>query len=435
MGQLLVRRLRSEEEVRWDELMATHHYLGFRKLVGESLKYVAEEGGRWLALLGWATAAFKCGPRDRWIGWAPEQQWSRLRYVVNNARFLVLPEARRPNLASQVLAANLRRLWADWQCVFGHPALLAETFVDARFLGTCYRAAGWQVLGRTQGYGRSGGRYYFHGARRTIWVKPLHRKAREWLAAPFEAPVIRTEGRLKVDLNCIMDVKGEFLKLLGRVPDGRKRRGIRHHQASVLAIAAGAVLSNCRNYVAIGEWTQELPQSALKRLGCRYHPGQRRYIAPCESTIRRAVQRVDAEVADQVLGGWLQGKLEGKAIAVDGKTLNGSVDSEGRKVHLLGALVQKEGVVIAQRPVDEKTNEITAFKPLLEPINLEGKVVTADAMHTQRDHAQFLVEEKKADYLFVVKDNQPTLKEDLQAADASLFSPSAHYGGEGSRAD
>ena len=107
---VLLRLVKPDEVVRWDELMAAHHYLGFRTLVGESLKYVAEQDGSWLALLGWGTAAFKCSPRDRWIGWSQSQQWQRLRFIANNLRFVILPGPRRPNLASKVLGGNLRRL-------------------------------------------------------------------------------------------------------------------------------------------------------------------------------------------------------------------------------------------------------------------------------------------------------------------------------------
>ncbi|MHB1527435.1 MAG: Druantia anti-phage system protein DruA [Candidatus Dormibacteria bacterium] len=81
---VVVRLVRPDETRRWAELMVAHHYLGFRILVGESLKYVAEQEGSWLALLGWGAAAFKCGPRDAWIGWTKSQQWRRLRYVANN---------------------------------------------------------------------------------------------------------------------------------------------------------------------------------------------------------------------------------------------------------------------------------------------------------------------------------------------------------------
>lgn len=106
-------------------------------------------------------------------------------------RFLILPGVRVKNLASKVLALNVRRLSGDWQASFNHPLLLAETFVDERrFAGTCYLAAGWSKLGHSLGYGRAGGKYYFHGQPKAIWVRPLHPAARQWLAAPFDPPLL-----------------------------------------------------------------------------------------------------------------------------------------------------------------------------------------------------------------------------------------------------
>jgi hypothetical protein len=432
---VVVRLVRPDEVSRWDELMVAHHYLGFRILVGESLKYVAEQGGSWLALLGWGAAAFKCGPRDAWIGWTKSQQWRRLRYVANNLRFLILPGERRPNLASQILGANLRRLSGDWQAVFGHPIVLAETFVDPDFQGTCYRAAGWQELGKTQGYGRNGGRYYFHGRPKAILVRQVQRRGREWLAAPFDAPALQPGGPNLPDLNYVLDAKGELLALLTRVPDPRKRKGIRHRQANVLMVAICATLAGMRSFAAIGEWAAQLPQEALERLECRWHPINGHYLPPSEPTLRRTLQAVDVDLVDRELGRFLAHRSMGIAVAVDGKAVRGAVGKDGKQVHLLGALVHKQAVVIGQRQVDGKHNEITEFKPLLEPLDLKGKVVTADAMHTQCDHARFLVEEKGADYLFIAKGNQPTLEEALKALDQGSFSPSSDPDREGTRPD
>ena len=100
--------------------------------------------------------------------------------------------------------------------------------------------------------------------------------------------------------------------------------------------------------------------------------------------------------------------LAGKALAIDGKTLRGSRDAEQPAVHLLSAVIHKEGIVVAQQRVDKKTNEITQVQPLLDQINLEGAVVTADALLTQRHIAEYLVTQKNADYVFTVKGNQPT---------------------------
>jgi hypothetical protein len=422
---LNVRPIKQEEEQQWNQLMDEHHYLGFRQLVGESIKYVAELNGQWVALLGWGTAAFKCGSRDEWIGWSREQQWRRLVFLVNNARFLILPQVRIPNLASKILSLNLKRLSADWMAVFGHKVVLAETFVEhSRFAGTCYRAAGWIKLGQTRGFGRNGGKYYHHGLSKTIYVYPLHRNARQLLSAPFPAPELSGGRKPMVDLNRVnWGGSNGLLAQLEQLKDPRKRRGIRHSATSTLAIAACAVLSGARNFLAIGEWAADLSQDLLCRLGCRFHPEKRIYIPPSEPTIRRQLQIVDADEFDRLINEWLAQQADPDAVAVDGKTLRGARDRDGKQMHLMSAILHKEGVVIAQKQVDRKTNEIPLFQPLLDPIDLKGKVVTADALHTQVEHATYLKEEKEADYFFTVKGNQGTLLKSIEDLEKEDFSP------------
>ena len=122
-------------------------------------------------------------------------------------------------------------------------------------------------------------------------------------------------------------------------------------------------------------------------------------------------------------------------MAVDGKTLRGLSGADGKPVHLVSAFLQHEKMVIGQRQIDKKSNEITAFKPLLEPLDLEGKIITADAMHTQVEHARFIVEDKKANYTLPVKQNQGNLFETIQGAKDEDFSPSVHNTGKGARTD
>lgn len=429
---VVVRPIRPDEGQRWAELMAEHHYLGFRLLVGNSLKYVAEAHGEWLALMGWGGSAFKSGPRDRWIGWTRGQQWQRLHLVVNNLRFLVLPEVHIPNLASRVLSLNLKRLSADWESVYGHPVLLVETFVDlARFRGTCYRAAGWQVLGNTRGFGRNAGRYFEHGKPKMVLVRPLQRQTCQLLSSVMLPPELANKERSLVDLNSVsLEGAGGLVQQLARLKDPRKRKGIRHQQLSILAVAVCAVLSGARSFVAIGEWASQQSQELLRRLKCRKIPGQTTRIPPSESTLRRTLQSVDAEEADRLLGAWLseQNPTTGGAVAIDGKTLRGSGTSDGKPVHLLAALLHKEGIVIGQRSVDEKTNEIPEAPKLLKDLDLEGRVLTADALHTQVKLANFLKQKKKADYVFIVKENQPKLLRDIQELEERDFSPSARRG-------
>jgi predicted transposase YbfD/YdcC len=213
---------------------------------------------------------------------------------------------------------------------------------------------------------------------------------------------------------------GECLGLLERLallPDPRDRRGRRHPLASVLAVSAAAVLAGAWSVTAIAEWASDAPGPILASLGVRRDPLTRRCQVPGEATIRRVLARVDGDAVDATVGVWLADRLRPagprrrRAVAVDGKTLRGSA-RDGHQVHLLAALDHHDGAVLAQREVPATTNEIAEFQPLLAGLDLAGVVVTADALHTQRGHAAFLVE-GGADYLLVVKANQPSLHAQL----------------------
>lgn len=422
---LAVRLVRQTERALWRELMARHHYLGFHPPIGESLWYVAAMGSEWVALLGWGTAALKCAARDRWIGWERDLQWRRLHLVANNWRFLILPGWNQPNLASRVLALNVKRLSQDWEICHGHPVLLAETFVDgARFRGTCYRAAGWRVLGQTRGFAKRNTGYWRHGQSKMVLVKPLVADAPARLAGPFlPLPENSKKEMGTMDVNALpLAGEGGLLDVLETIADPRKPRGVRHPAVTVLAISVCAALSGARSFAAIAEWAQGLSRDGLRRLGSQ------RWKPPSEPTIRRVLQQVDANAADARIGEWIvqQFPLAGRAVAVDGKTLRGAHDAGQRAPHLLSAILHQEAVVIGQIDVEEKTNEIPKLPELLGPMELEGAIVTADAMHTQRATARFIVEEKKANYLFQAKDNQPTLREDISTLQLETFPPSAH---------
>lgn len=146
-----------QEEARWNELIQTHHYLKEYRLVGESLRYVVRQKGKWIALLGWSSAAFHLRPRDAWIGWTDAQRQAGRHLLACNARLVLLqPQGQSPQVASHILSLNLQRLSEDWQDRYGHPLALVETYVDPqRFEGTCYRAAHWIEIGVTKGFGRS----------------------------------------------------------------------------------------------------------------------------------------------------------------------------------------------------------------------------------------------------------------------------------------
>ncbi|MCE2523801.1 MAG: DUF4338 domain-containing protein [Rhodobacteraceae bacterium] len=145
---------------RWDALTDRNHCLGFKRFAGRGLRYVLVWRGHWMGLAGWQSGDFKCRPRDRRIGWSRTLQFSCPHLIGNNNRFLIraAPDVF-PNLASHALAAMTQTLSADRQAEYGHPQLLAETFVDLdRFSGSMYQAAGWSCVGRTKGSARSNGR-------------------------------------------------------------------------------------------------------------------------------------------------------------------------------------------------------------------------------------------------------------------------------------
>jgi hypothetical protein len=302
--------------------------------------------------------------------------------------------------------------------VYGHPLYLAETFVDeSRFKGTCYKASNWQHVGYSRGYSRSNQSYTHHGQVKAVYVYSLCGRAREILCGdliPYDVSILKDKRRLETMMN--FPIEG-LLYRIQRFTDPRRKQGKRHPLETVLLIAVCAVLCGCKGYRAIGAWSQSLSSEELVRFGSS------RGTPPSEPTIRRLIQRVDADKFDKDIGQWLLeekmvelgGSLKGCGIAIDGKTVRGSHNGPHKGIHLLSAVIHKEGVVFAQEEVDEKTNEIKHVKPLFEKIDIEGSVVTADALHTQKEFATYLVEEKKADYLFTVKENQPTLLEDIKS--------------------
>lgn len=421
LRRVQVRLIAPGERARWDALMRAHHYLGLKALVGRSLRYVAECDGRWLGLLGWAVAAFMCAPRDRWIGWSRAVQWQRLPLIANNSRFLILPGVHVKNLASRMLGLNAARLSADWARVHGHGLVLAETFVDpARFRGTCYRAANWLDLGLTRGFARSSRRYIAHGHPKQMLVLPLVRDARALLAAPLPDPRL---PRLEVGMLKLSEASaGALFARLEQIEDARKRRGRRHTQRALLAMAICAVVCGAQGSTAIAEWVQRLSAPMLHRLRCRQR-SDGTYARPSEATLRRLLQRIDITQLEAALGGWLRGQwAPEEALAIDGKTLRGAGDA-GHGRHLVAALGHTSQVVGAQVEVDNKHNEIPALRDLLAPLPIAGRVVTADALHTQSETARFLVEDKQADYLFTAKDNQPGLKADIASLHLEAFPP------------
>jgi predicted transposase YbfD/YdcC len=238
--------------------------------------------------------------------------------------------------------------------------------------------------------------------------------------------VLRPELHADIDVSDLIDEPGRrgLLEVLAAVPDPRDPRGVRYQLASLLAVAVCAVLAGAVTFAAIADWAVDLDAEARLRLG---FTGP----IPVGSTVWRFLIRLDAEVLQAVLTGWLRSRITPPTadrspqqparvvIAVDGKVLRGARLPDGRQIHLLCAYDTATGIVLAQVTIASKSNEIPAFAPLLDQVeailgSLTGVVVVADALHAQVGHAHYLAA-RGAHLLVTAKANQPTLHRHLRA--------------------
>lgn len=443
--ELTVELVSPEEEGRWNKLIRQHHYLKEHRMVGQSLRYVAKQNGKWVALLGWSSSAFHLDARDRWIGWSDLQRQSRRHWVVCNARFAVLsPKSAAPNLASRILSLNLKRLSDDWRQRYAHPVVLAETYVDPeRFEGICYRAANWIEIGVTKGFGRSRLDFYqLHDKPKSIFLYPLHRQAAQLLSAPVLPPAWalyeHKDDPHRYPLSGSQTKS--LLEAFKPLRDPRRYKGWRHRKvASILTIASAAMIAGNNSLLAIGQFSQSLNQNQLRSLRASRCPKTAKFLAPSETTIRRVLQRLDPSQLDSIITDWLRSHLKDLnicALAVDGKCARTASKINGQSLQLFSSLDVQTRLVRSQIKIPSKTNEIPSLKVLLKELDLSGTLVSADALHTQKATAAHLVEEKKADYLLVVKDNQPKLFHKLARfakAPKGVFFPSGHHAGPGPR--
>jgi len=166
----------------YNSLVQQHHYLGYRQIVGNHLKYIAFLDGRAVACLGWGSAAWSVKSRESFIGWNRSTKGKNLHFVANNTRFLILPWVSIKYLASKILALNAKRISDDWVKVYNHPLYLLETFVEKdRFKGTCYKAANWIHVGHTKGTSKRGHDHLFHGNIKDVYLYPLRKDFRRKL--------------------------------------------------------------------------------------------------------------------------------------------------------------------------------------------------------------------------------------------------------------
>lgn len=214
---------------------------------------------------------------------------------------------------------------------------------------------------------------------------------------------------------------GSLLALLAEIPDPRGRHGRRHSLAAMLAAIVCAVLTGARGYKAIAEWVRHQDSGVWRWLGFHRRP-------PCANCFRDLLLALPPETLEAALREWVRSVLgepppeELRAVAIDGKTLCNTLTAHERNVQLLAFLDQQTGGVLGQQAVDPTTNEAKAALGFLKELLLKGRLVTGDAMYCQRELCQQIID-SGGDYLFVVKDNQPELKEAIAAEFRPGFSP------------
>lgn len=427
---ITVRECTYDDRKRYDELEGEYHYMGESHGAGDTVRLIFEEDGKWVALMTWAAACYALKPRDERIGWNPAMRARRLKLVANNRRFCVLAEkGARPNLASQILGMAIRELPAIWQKKWGYPPLLAETFCDIeRVSGTCYRAAGWEEVGKTKGFSRSRHTRDFYipnGRPKVLYMKPFGKDAWDLIVSnnlPREyepATHSNADGVLPFPPAQVESLAWELSHV--KDPRGRNRSvGI----GVILTLYTIGFAAGAKDLKGAVAFAKRLTNKQLAALGC---PKARdalnnvvEGVRKCPSynafhhllTHRDKAGRHDFDVADYAahLSKWMTaqaGRLP-RHLAVDGKFI--------KEVTGLVSVVDAEsGDVVAVSPASEKEGlkgrcELPVVQKTLAAMDLSDTVVSADALSCQHGTAQTVLE-RGGDYVLQVKSNQPKLAE------------------------
>ncbi|MEE4236248.1 MAG: ISAs1 family transposase [Anderseniella sp.] len=409
-----IRVIRTKERKRFEALMGEYHYLGEGHSAGDTLRMVAERDGEWVGLLMWGSACYRLKPRDEFIGWTATQRARRQKLVVQNRCFALLAErGQHPNLASHILGAAVRELPRLWYDAFGYQPLLAETFSDIEaFEGTCYKASGWQPLGKSKGYSRHRADFYILNERpKKLWVRELRSGALALLRA-MDVPEECREGA-DSDADGVLPMKKNQVESLHealcKVPDPRARNRT-FHIGAVLSIVAMAIFSGHNNLVQIVRFANRLHNDQRKALGLPvFKKGSSYRKVPSYKVFYNLLRNLDIDAFAQCLSAWLSrhsGSLPA-ALALDGKFIRDTVG-------VVCLVDQETGVPRAMIKASKKEGEgqdceIRAAQRMIEnQPDLSNTLTTADALHAQRRFANGIME-RGGEFIVQAKDNQKTV--------------------------
>ncbi len=407
---------RRRDKARCQRLLAKHHYLGEIRAVGEQLFYAINDGqGQWLGVSVFCAASRRLRARDGWVGWTEEQRRRRLALVVNNCRFLLLPNKSVPNLGSRSLRLVLARLSRDWQERYGHPVLVVETFVDPeQFCGTVYTASGWIELGQTDGFGRVKRDFYVaHDKPKRLFVRELCRNARRSLQAErLKRGLAEVERKIAPRPTQGAREIRSLVERLKSLPNYRRRVGL-YPLWSLVAISVLAHLCDApRGQKDLVKFAKGLSQGQRRALGIR-PLADGRYPSPSQPTFCRMMKHLDAAKLEQVLLAY-QRQIRGPAPPDELVVLDGKAPRAGGGHSVLTAVSVPSQHYLGSAMVDQKTNEIPVARELFHRLELDGRQVSLDALHTQTQTAREVVLQHGADYLLTVKDNQPSLRQKIE---------------------
>ena len=405
VSDVTVRLAKPAERLTWDQLVNTYHALGFNKFTGRGLRYVGDWKGQWIALAGWQFGAFKCQPRDERIGWQKTEQYRRLHLIVNNMRFLIMGKPNIfPYLGSYLLSAMTRRISADWQKLFGHQLLLAETFVEQpTFHGKMYLAANWHLLGETKGYARTHEAYTkYTGKLKQIWVKPLRRDAYRILSrkAPIPESIVPTRIPLALSVDRMRSLYDELREL----KDDDQVPMFKHRSVSVLAVHIMALLSNRYGVCGTSDLSKELNQEELKAVGSTLSKTGR-FLPISKSAVHNHLQWVDFDIPDKISQHYGTPRFRvARKLADDIQRHRSLARNDKEPIASVAAIDHDTGHALYASYLKDSLSERPTVNELLKQAEVQGAIVSLDALRSARKTARLIKDGHRAEYFVVINE-------------------------------
>jgi len=392
------------------EALGREHGLGAGREAGDRLCQLVFEEGRLAAVLVWCAAAWHLKGRDEAVGWDAVTRSERLKLVVQLRRFLVLEQARRPNLASQCLGLGLRELAGQWEGAHGYRPLLAESFSDPEsHAGTVYKVTNWELAGVTKGYSQDHTDYYVpNGRPKKLWLKKLVPKAYELMCAR-ELPEA-SKGALVTRSGARSPLKnaqlGSLRDAFAEVPDPRHPKSRRHPLPAMLSLIALGLLMGARDVLDIWRKVACLSQSQREAIRLRVRSKQSGHLTmPGYDALNDLLAAIDPAAYARALTAWLQANagLLPRSLALDGKSVG-----DGRCGLIVTLCRHEDGRPVAMAAAKGKKEdcEVSEARALLasEQVQLANALVTADPLHNKHDTIQVILQ-KGGDYLVGTKEN------------------------------